>query len=331
MKKQITNLVLVMLTGLVSVPLLMADTEGGDQAQQKATVREPVVAGQFYPSDKRKLRTGVHGFLEQVKPAGLKGDLRALIVPHAGYVYSGQVAAYGFKQIKQKYSRAFILASNHNAHSGPFRVSVAGVDFYKTPLGLVKVSSVAQELLADPLFTYVPAAHATHVIEVELPFLQTINPDIEIVPIVTGSLSEQDTKKVAALISRYLDNESLLVISSDLSHYHPYNDAVLLDKSCIKALAAKDSRLFSACEACGLPAAKILMQIATERGWQGAVLNYRNSGDVSGDKTRVVGYSSIAFYQEHLSVKDKAVLLDLARKVLNAHVAGEGIPKTCRN
>jgi len=299
-------------------------------------VRRPVVAGQFYPASPKELSGVIDEFLAKPANAQIDGRVRALIVPHAGYIYSGQVAAAGFKLLSPKLSRFIILASNHSAAAPYFKFSLGEVDFFQTPLGKVKVSSIRQELLKNNLFSLTPEAQDSHIIEVELPFLQKKYAEFEIMPIVTGWVGSQDIEEAAKLIAPYLDEKTALIVSSDLSHYHPYKRAVELDTACIKALAQIDLEQAAECEACGLPAALILLKIAKEQGWRGKIIEYKNSGDTAGNKAQVVGYAAIAFYQgaankppvtphqteaeEHLSAGDKDTLLKLARQVLESYI-----------
>jgi len=189
------------------------------------------------------------------------------------------------------------------------------------------VSTIAGEFLRNDLFSDVPVVHSTHIIEVQLPFLQKMLPNFEIVPIVTGRASEAELAAVARLISQYLDDETLLIVSSDLSHYHPYDTAMELDRRCIQAVEAQEIEKVARCEACGLPAIRLLLQIANQKGWRSRIIDYRNSGDTAGTKDRVVGYSAIAFWQEDLSEADKRRLLKLARTVLDSRIAQGTVPK----
>jgi AmmeMemoRadiSam system protein B/AmmeMemoRadiSam system protein A len=267
----------------------------------------------------------VEGFLTKSAFQHLNGPVRALIVPHAGYVYSGQVAARGYKLLNDRYRRIFILASNHNRDAPPFELSVSNATHYETPLGTVRVSPIAAELMKHPLFSHVPEAHTTHVIEVHLPLLQKTLTDFEIIPIVTGNASHQSLKTVATLIAEYLDPETLVIASSDFSHYHPYDRAVELDRSCIEAIEAQKMVDVTRCQACGLPAILVLLELAREKTWGSTIIDYKNSGDTAGSRDRVVGYSSIVFFEEDLATQDKQQLLQLARSVLDSHV-GTGAP-----
>jgi AmmeMemoRadiSam system protein B/AmmeMemoRadiSam system protein A len=292
-----------------------------------AVIRPPQVAGSFYPASTHELSAMLEAFLGNAADRRLNGPVRALIAPHAGYVYSGQVAARGYKLLKDRYQRIFILASNHNPDAPPFKLSVSNATHYQTPLGKVRVSRIARELLDHPLFSYVEEAHATHIIEVHLPLLQMVVEDFEIIPIVTGGANREELRRVAGLISEYLDEESLLIVSADLSHYHPYRRAVALDRACIGAIEAHELERVSRCEACGLPAMLVLLEIAGEKGWSREIIDYKNSGDTAGSKDRVVGYSSIVFYEDDLAFHEKQWLLRLSRNVLESRVRSAVLPE----
>jgi len=192
----------------------------------------------------------------------------------------------------------------------------------------VKVSAIAAELLKNDLFSHVPGVHSTHIIEVQLPFLQKILGDFEIVPIITGRTSDAAVAGLAKLLSPFMDEDTLLIVSADLSHYHPYERAVELDRRCIAAVEAQEMEKAASCESCGLPSMTILLRIAREKGWRSEIVDYKNSGDTAGTKDRVVGYSSIVFWQEDLSGGDKSQLLELSRKVLNSGVTQGRVPET---
>ena len=295
--------------------------------RREAVIRPPHVAGSFYPASPHELSAMLEDFLGNAADRRVDGVVRALIVPHAGYVYSGQVAARGYKLLKDRYRTIFILAANHNPEAPPFKFSVSNATYYQTPLGKVRVSKIARKLLDNPLFSYVEEAHATHIIEVQLPFLQEVMKDFEIVPIVIGGANREELREVAGLISEYLDEETLLIVSSDLSHYHPYARAVELDRACIEAVAAQDLERAARCEACGLPAVLILLEIAGRKGWSSEIVDYKNSGDTTGSKARVVGYSSIVFYENDLAFQEKQWLLRLSRNVLESRVRSGLVPE----
>jgi len=308
---------------LLLAGLLLALLAPGCDTVDESRVRQPQVAGSFYPGQASELAATVEGFLAAAESPGVvDGRVRALVVPHAGYVYSGQVAAEGYRLLDDRYKRVFIIASNHSREAPPYKFSVSNASHYATPLGRVPVSKIAEELLAHPLFAHVPEAHSDHIIEVHLPLLQKVLGDFEIIPIVTGGATFTQVKTVGQLIDRYVDDETLIIVSSDLSHYQPYDEAVARDRPCIAAVEALQYERVVECEACGLGAILILLEIAQQRLWGGEILDYKNSGDTAGSKDRVVGYSSIAFHEMRMGEQEKAELLELSRRVLDSTATG---------
>lgn len=313
-------------TGVVVLALTLA-VVAALVFKRRAVIRPPQVAGSFYPAGAAEVSAMLEAFLGNAADRRLNGPVRALIAPHAGYVYSGQVAARGYKLLKDRYQKVFILASNHNPDAPPFKLSVSNATHYETPLGKVRVSKIARELLDHPLFSYVEEAHATHIIEVHLPFLQKVLEDFEIIPIVMGATNREELRQVAGLISEYLDEKTLLIASSDLSHYHSYGRAVELDRACVEAVEAHELEKVARCQACGLAAMLVLLEIAGEKGWSREIIDYKNSGDTAGSKDRVVGYSSIVFYEDDLAFQEKHWLLRLSRNVLESRVRFGVLPE----
>ncbi len=259
-------------------------------------VREPVVAGSWYPGKKDDLSKLIDGFLKNAKKEDL-GRIKALIAPHAGYAYSGQVAAYSYAQVAgNKYADVYVLAPTHHV---AFRgASILDKTHYRTPLGDVPVSRTAAKLSSESkLIKPVPEAdEKEHSLEIELPFLQRTLKDYEIIPMVVGQLSGEDVEEIASAIQKHLGDDSLIVASTDLSHYYQYDTAVSMDAECIEAVLDLDLKKASACEMCGVYPVMILMTIAKKLGWETKLLKYSNSGDVTGDTAGVVGYAAIAFY-----------------------------------
>jgi len=302
------------------------------EAQQK-NVRRAHVAGQFYPGTKEAVEKQIQDYLTQAEKIELEGTLRALVAPHAGYIYSGPIAAYAYKQIEKQFKRVFIFASSHSADFDGLSVP-AQFTHYETPLGEVRISPLVRELLQEDGISYVPAAHTTHIIEVHLPFLQLLLEDFEIIPVITWRMNRDDLTRFGGLFNKYADEDTLFIVSTDLSHYHPYDEAVRLDTSCVLALEQLDTAGVINSELCGQGAALILLEIAKRQGWQGKALDYRNSGDTAGDKGRVVGYSSIAYYApeeippnpplekglEPLSEEEQQLMLELAETTLELYV-----------
>lgn len=279
-------------------------------------IRKPVASGTFYPGDKVKLKETINKYLSEVKiDKNENRKLKALIVPHAGYIYSGTVAASGFALLKDvSYKKTILIGPSHYAHLN--KASIPKFDYYETPLGLIKLSNLAKELLNEKSFNYNVEAHdREHCLEVEIPFLQTVMNKTEIIPIIIGP---SGIDEITESIIKKLDRDTLIIVSSDLSHYHSYDDAVKLDKQCINCIIKNDLKDINNQEACGLYPIIVLMNIAKHFNWEAKLLDLRNSGDTAGSKDNVVGYASIAFYEKDkntvsLSGEDKKILFELAR------------------
>lgn len=255
-------------------------------------VRQPAVAGGFYPDDPDVLRNEVNSMLAQARGHSIAG-LRALVCPHAGYRYSGPVAASGFKTLAGlTFERVVVMAPSHHVlFSG---VAIPDADALATPLGNIEVDASAKELAKTPPFLIDSAPHAReHALEVELPFLQRVLKHFELVPLVFG---EVDEAAVAQRLNTLVDSHTFFVASSDLSHYYPYEKAEQLDHDTVNAILKLDVEALKAGQACGKSPVLALVHLARLRGWKTQLLDYRNSGDTAGDKSRVVGYAAIAFF-----------------------------------
>ena len=260
--------------------------------QPSARVREPVVAGQFYPAQAADLSSAIDDLLAAAPGLPIP-NVMALVAPHAGYSFSGLTAARGYRQIAgRELETVVIMAPSHRFSF--VGASVLDVDSYRTPLGLVAISPLAEKLRKLPLFDCVPEAHrAEHSLEVQLPFLQRVVTAFSLVPIIFGSV---DARAVAKAIVPYLGPKTLVVASSDLSHFHRYAEAQQLDRACVDAICTLDASAVREAEACGKGPVEALIHIARMQGWQTELLDYRNSGDTAGSKERVVGYASVAFF-----------------------------------
>lgn len=266
-----------------------AGTEGM-QRSPTARIREPAVAGMFYSAEPDTLRNDVDTMLAQVAPRDLPG-LRALISPHAGYRYSGAVAAAGFKQlVGRDFGRVAILAPSHRV---AFRgVAIPDVEFLRTPLGVIPVSPIAQELLRTPPFVLDSRPHEQeHSLEVQLPFLQRTLESFELLPLVYGDV---DNAGLATNLNPLIDDRTFVIASSDLSHYYPYQRAKVVDEATVQSILRLDVDGIKQGEACGMGPIVTLVRLAKLRGWKAQLLDLRNSGDTAGDRSRVVGYTSIA-------------------------------------
>jgi AmmeMemoRadiSam system protein B len=256
------------------------------------TVRRPAVAGMFYPGSPNELRSTVEELLRDAPAAGGPPP-KAVIAPHAGYVYSGPIAAAAFQALAgRKLERVVVLGP---AHRVPFHgLALSGADAFATPLGEVQVDSKSARTVSDlPQVTTFPEAHAPeHSLEVELPFLQVLFPGVPVLPIVVGNA---DGEEVAEVLDRVWGGpETAVVISSDLSHYLPYDVARRVDRETADEILALAGPLHSR-QACGAGPINGLMVAARRRGMMPRLVDLRNSGDTAGDRSRVVGYGAFAF------------------------------------
>ena len=273
---------------------------------EKHVVRPPAVAGMFYKGSPASLCKNVDELLEDARVPEIKGTIRALVSPHAGYVYSGFTAAHAYKPLRgRNYDCVIAVGPSHREYFDG--ISIFNGDDYETPLGKVPIcEEMRSELLKiEKTIVSSTAGHRSeHSIEVQLPFLQRVLGEFTLVPIIIGDQRKQLCFKLADAIARVKnDRNILLVASSDLSHYHSYDDAVRLDKRVIDAIVNFDPDAFmdeleeKSFEACGGGPIAAIMKAAQQLGAKNsAVLHYCNSGDVTGDKSAVVGYLAAAFF-----------------------------------
>ena len=333
------------LIAFLAIPPLQHVRAAGEQK-----VRQAGVAGGFYPADPKALTAMMDDMLAKASTAPVTEPILAVVAPHAGYQYSGPVAAYTYAALKgHKYSRVVVIAPSHY-ESFDF-TSIYEGDGYATPLGTVTVDKDFARQLAKMSSTFklstrghdpTPAG-AEHALEVQLPWLQRVLGDFQLVPIVMGDQSYENSRALGVALAKLIHGgDTLIVASSDLSHYHPYDDAEKIDHKTLKALESWDyfsmSRNFQTrvWEACG-GAPIVAAMIAAERmgANQARVLKYLNSGDTAGDHSRVVGYSADVFVKAphgtatatpfSLSDTDKNELLALARTSVE-HAVEQGHP-----
>jgi AmmeMemoRadiSam system protein B/AmmeMemoRadiSam system protein A len=350
----------LLLVLLVSLGVTGCTESGGSAASTDAgpanQVRRAAVAGLFYPRHADLLSEQLEGLLADVDACIPLKNLRGLVAPHAGYDYSGKTAACAYKQLMGRdINTVVVLAPSHYARFQG--ASVPAVTSYETPLGKIPVSPQVRKLAETDPFCSNPrcevqrpgwwrqapkevppfgedTAHTwEHALEVQLPFLQKVLDQFKLVPAVFG---EVDPEKAARALDSFLDSKTIVVASSDLSHYYPYDTATQLDASCVRAICDLDVKWMQNEEACGKGPVLTLMHLARRRGWQTKLLDYRNSGDTSGDRRGVVGYTAIAFYEgdaeasvvsAELTAGDKSYLLDLARSSLTQAVRDSSAPE----
>jgi AmmeMemoRadiSam system protein B len=268
-------------------------------------VRRAAVAGSWYPGTSARIVEEVEGYLGDVPPIDLDGRLVGLVSPHAGLYYSGPVAAYGYSLLRERNVGTVVLIGPSH-HVGFDGMSVFAAGAWESPLGQCPIDSdvAARLIAADPRITDAPRPHVPeHSLEMQLPFLQHLVPDLKLVPILMGAQSRQNVDGLArALASALADRPSLLVASSDLSHFNPAGIANRLDAQVVADIERFDpdglmSRLESAPDhACGGGPIVAVMKASRALGAERArVLRYADSGDVGErDKSRVVGYLSAA-------------------------------------
>jgi len=268
------------------------------KSAMQAKVRYPVVAGSFYSADPKELREQIQRFLNQAPVKHVPGELKALIVPHAGYIYSGRIAAVGYKLLqtceRANLQTVLLLGPAHFVRFPG--AATLRVDYWQTPLGQVPSSNLIETIMPSPLLQNLPNAHQMeHSLEVQLPFLQSALKEFSILPIVTGDVKYQE---LALFLLKYIEKFDLIVVSSDLSHYYAYEQAIELDSIAHQAITSLDlEKMEKMAEACGKTAILTLMQLAKELKWDSILLDYCNSGDTAGDKGSVVGYGCYAFYR----------------------------------
>ena len=294
-------------------------------------VRQPVRAGSFYPSEPRELRNLIDRLAQNARSAQQdlpdRRSLRALILPHAGYPYSGPTAAHAARVLSENQFKTVLLMGPD--HFVGFRsAAVPAVQAFQTPFGRIELHPAAADLLKQPeLFAPLPPADdREHSLEVVLPFLQAFLKAFQLIPVVVG---RADVDRLCAALLPWVDRETLVVVSSDLSHFLPYAEAQAKDRRTIDALLARDRRALAqdANSACGAHPLAVLLAMADRFGWRPVLLNYLNSGDTAGDRTRVVGYAAIAFFgdppmpamkeaNQVLAPEKGQVLVKLARSTL---------------
>lgn len=302
------------------------DTPNSFQVRKKQmSIRKAAVSGSFYPASTQILESKISGFLSKTKKIPQEGKLRILIVPHAGIDYSGNVAAWGFGQIdKKEYQRVILLGASHRAYFD--HAAIDGSNSWETPLGKVDIDHDLIDAFIDENYKIRIDSRPhldEHGLEIELIFLQKVLTDFTIIPVLVSNPSEGTIKSLADKISQYLDEKTLLVVSTDLSHYPPWQIANHVDNETIESILAGKKGIFerkieeignnhySGVEtvACGYQAIRVALKTAEMMGLKDfKKIKYENSGDVTCEKNRVVGYVSIGLWSKDL--KSDKLLLD---------------------
>jgi len=267
-------------------------------------IRRSVIAGTWYPGTEKELRRTIEGYLARVEKEKIEGEILALIAPHAGYIYSGQVAAYAYKQLEGKsYPTVAVISPVHRVFVRGF--AVTAYRYYETPLGLVELDSESVDAIDEEIGLEFVERDEEHSLEIQLPFLQFVLGEFKLLPIMMGDHSLPSCRKLGDALKKVLrEKRAMIVASTDLSHFYPYDTAVRLDKVFLEDVENYDPEgLFRdlesrRCEACGGGPVVAVMFAARELGANRAkILKYANSGDVTGDRSQVVGYLSAALYR----------------------------------
>jgi len=329
----------------------------GQTGEEALEDRLPVVAGQFYPAEKRALNRQLQSYFESLPPVDPYESIAALVAPHAGYRFSGRVAAAAYAQLdrERSFKNIFILAPSHRQQ---FKgASLYSTGHYQTPLGRVEVNRELVNKLIDEneVFSFLPEAHKReHSLEVQLPFLQHhLKEPFQIVPIITGTHDLSVIREMANILKPYFNKENLFVISTDFSHYPKYQPAKQVDSATAHAVAQNSpSTLMQAIRSnankdisnlatsmCGWPAMLTLLHMSSQtEGMDVRKILYQNSGDVTGDSSRVVGYWAIGFIRKQTDTsntlpmdfqireEEKRSLLRIARKTLRRFVREKKVP-----
>ncbi|MCX8118263.1 MAG: AmmeMemoRadiSam system protein B [Desulfobacterota bacterium] len=340
------------------VPFLLIGEPFGFRERKEVgmgEIREPAVSGTFYPDRPEILRREIQKYLDQVKRETIEGEIVGLIAPHAGYIYSGLVAASAYKLIQGKeFPSVVVVAPSH-------RVAFKGASLYdrggyRTPLGVVPIDEELSKRMMERWrgIQFLPEAHRQeHSLEVQIPFLQVALKSFKLVPIVMEPYWSLETCRSLsqAIAETVRGKRVLMVASTDLSHFHPYEKAVQLDRIFLGHVERFDPEGLSRdlregrCEACGGgPALTVMMAAKALGANRSKVLQYLNSGDVTGDRGRVVGYVSAVLYRKAegevqmkgekrvgvdlgLSEEEKKILRHIAKTVIENRAKGRPLPE----
>jgi AmmeMemoRadiSam system protein B len=269
------------------------------------TVRQPAVAGQFYPSDPKKLKDDIEVMLSAAMPPECPPNIYGLISPHAGYIYSGSTAAYGYKLLKGKNIKTVVILAP--SHQDYFRgICIYDGDAYSTPLGTIPINkTMVDELTAQSkiIFKGSSGHNEEHAVEVQLPFLQIALQEFQLIPVVIGDQKSTFVFELAIKLANVVDDRTIVIASSDLSHFHSKSKAYELDSIVEKRIKDFECEKLQEdlekerCEACGGGAIVAMMKSAELLNKKKSIILARSdSGDVSGDYSKVVGYLSAAVY-----------------------------------
>ncbi|MBK8945198.1 MAG: AmmeMemoRadiSam system protein B [Ignavibacteriae bacterium] len=268
-------------------------------------IREPKVAGMFYPNSKIELEKMINVFFDNVELEAKFENVKGIISPHAGYIYSGQTAAFGYKTIiGKKFKNVIVISPSHREYFPG--ISIYDGDAYKTPLGEIKINSELRNQILDKsnLFFSGEEGHRyEHALEVQLPFLQIAIGEFRLIPIVIGDQGKMFVDELAEVLSNFIDDETLLVASSDLSHFYNREKAQIKDGKIVEHINKFEFEKLQSdlennnCEACGGGTIVSIMKALKNKNInKSKVLKQTDSGDITGDSSEVVGYLSAIIF-----------------------------------
>ncbi len=350
MKKAIIFVIfIVVVVGLVLIfdqGIFMRKKASDKNLEENLPVRKAAVAGQFYPASKEELSRMIDGFLNNVELPNLEANIRAIIVPHAGYIYSGQVAAYGYRALAGKnINRVILIGNSHQEYFDG--VSIYPKGYFETPLGRVEIDAEFAERLMkkNEKIYFKESAHlGEHSLEVQIPFLQKVLKDFKIVPLILGN-QEGSVEVLISALKNLIDEKTLIVVSTDLSHYPKYEDAKYSDGKVIEAILSGkrenlrktilelESGRIGNLQTCACASDSVEVAMALMEGKNSKLLKYANSGDTAfGDKSQVVGYASIVFMDSQTSEQElnkiqQKRLLEIAKQSVETYVKTKKIPE----
>ncbi len=254
-------------------------------------IRKSVVSGSFYPDKKEELLKYINQFNSFKTNNETFEDIKAIIVPHAGYIYSGFTANLAYKLASnKKIKRVIVIGPSHRVYLKG--ASVALYDEYETPLGNLKMDKEFSQNLIDKydFLDFNVECEFEHSTETQAPFIKHYFENVQLVEIVYGEINYEDLSKVIDEV--LVDSDNFVVISTDLSHFYTLEEAQKLDNICLEAIDKKDLKMFDYCEACGKVGVKAIIDWTIKNDFDTKVLNYCTSADVTKDKSRVVGYTT---------------------------------------
>lgn len=257
------------------------------------SIRKSVVSGSFYPHKKEEILEYINHFNNFETNVETFEDIKAIIVPHAGYIYSGFTANLAYKlvsSLKKDIKRVVVIGPSHRVYLKG--ASVAIYDEFETPFGNLKIDKEFSQKFIDKydFLEFNVECEFEHSTETQAPFIKYYFADVELVEVVYGEIDYKDLSKVIDEVLK--DKSNFVVISTDLSHFYTLEEAQKLDNICLEAIDKKDLKLFDYCEACGKIGVKAIINWAIKNNFDTKVLNYCTSADVTKDKSRVVGYTS---------------------------------------